>query len=53
MYWLADKKGEYSGLNEMPASKLTITAKRLSKGKIAVILVNPNAAPVAFLTGCH
>jgi len=48
VYWLADKNGEYSGLNEMPAAKLTITAKRLSKGKIAVTLTNSKQGPVAF-----
>ncbi|MES2810535.1 MAG: glycoside hydrolase family 2 TIM barrel-domain containing protein [Bacteroidota bacterium] len=48
VYWLADKKGEYSGLNEMPASKLRITTKRLSKTKIAVTLTNSKAAPIAF-----
>ncbi|MDB5156929.1 MAG: glycosyl hydrolase, partial [Mucilaginibacter sp.] len=48
VYWLADKNGEYSGLNEMPAAKLTITAKRLAKGKIVVTLTNSKQGPVAF-----
>ncbi len=48
VYWLADKNGEYSGLNEIAASKLSITAKRLTKGKIAVTLTNSKQAPVAF-----
>lgn len=48
IYWLADKNGEYSGLNEIAKSKLSITAKRLAKGKIAVTLTNSNQAPVAF-----
>lgn len=48
VYWLADSKGEYSGLNEMPASKLSISTKRLSKTKIAVTLTNPKAAPLGF-----
>jgi mannosylglycoprotein endo-beta-mannosidase len=48
VYWLADKKGEYSGLNEMQASKLIITAKQIAKGKIAVTLINSKQAPLAF-----
>ncbi|TSJ40667.1 glycosyl hydrolase [Mucilaginibacter corticis] len=48
VYWLADKNGEYSGLNEMPAAKLIITAKPISKGKIAVTLTNSKQGPVAF-----
>jgi mannosylglycoprotein endo-beta-mannosidase len=48
IYWLADKNGEYSGLNEIAASKLNITAKRIAKGKIAVTLTNSQQAPVAF-----
>jgi mannosylglycoprotein endo-beta-mannosidase len=48
IYWLADKKGEYSGLNEMPVSKLAVTARRLSKTQIAVTLTNTKVAPVAF-----
>ena len=48
IYWLADKKGEYSGLNEMEAAKLNITAKQVAKGKIAVTLSNSKQAPVAF-----
>jgi mannosylglycoprotein endo-beta-mannosidase len=48
IYWLADKTGEYSGLNEIAASKLTVTAKQVAKGKIAVTLTNPMQAPVAF-----
>ncbi|WP_255547521.1 glycoside hydrolase family 2 TIM barrel-domain containing protein [Mucilaginibacter sp. dw_454] len=48
IYWLADKYGQYSGLNEMASSKVMITAQQLSKGKIAVTLSNPKAAPVAF-----
>jgi mannosylglycoprotein endo-beta-mannosidase len=48
VYWLADKYGQYSGLNEMGPSKLVVTAKQLSKGKIAVMLTNAKDAPVAF-----
>jgi hypothetical protein len=48
IYWLADKTGEYSGLNEIAASKLTVTAKQVAKDKIAVTLTNSKQAPVAF-----
>lgn len=48
IYWLADKYGQYSGLNEMPPSKVIVSAKQVAKGKIAVTLSNPKKAPVAF-----
>lgn len=48
IYWLADKNGMYSGLNEMPKSKVAVSAKQIAKGKIAVTLRNPKQAPVAF-----
>jgi len=48
IYWMADKYGQYSGLNEMPKSKVTATAKRIAKGKIMVTLSNPKKGPVAF-----
>jgi len=48
IYWLADDKGEYSGLQKIPASQLQTSAKLLSPGKVAVTLANPAGAPVAF-----
>ncbi|MFD2871192.1 glycoside hydrolase family 2 TIM barrel-domain containing protein [Mucilaginibacter ximonensis] len=48
IYWLADKYGQYSGLNEMPPSTVMVSAKQVAKGKIAVTLSNPKQAPVAF-----
>ncbi|WP_179415393.1 glycoside hydrolase family 2 protein [Mucilaginibacter sp. E4BP6] len=48
IYWLADDKGEYSGLQKLPASQLQTSAKLLSPGKVAVTLTNPAGAPVAF-----
>ena len=48
IYWLADDKGEYSGLEKMPASQVKTTAKLIAKGKIAVTLTNPANAPVGF-----
>jgi len=48
IYWLADDKGEYSGLQKLPASQLQTSAKLLSPGKVSVTLTNPTGAPVAF-----
>jgi len=48
IYWLADDKGEYSGLQKLAASQLQTSAKLLSPGKVAVTLTNPAGAPVAF-----
>lgn len=48
LYWLPDAKGEYSGLKTMAPSQLKITVKQIAKGKIEVVLSNPNVAPVAF-----
>jgi beta-galactosidase/beta-glucuronidase len=48
IYWMADKYGQYSGLNELASSKVIVSAKQVAKGKIAVTLSNPKQAPVAF-----
>jgi len=48
LYWLADNKGMYSGLNELKANPLTATAKQLKSGKIEVILNNPANGQVSF-----
>ena len=48
IYWMADKYGQYSGLNELASSKVIVSAKQIAKGKIAVTLSNPKQAPVAF-----
>ena len=47
-YWLPDAAGEYSGLENMPAAKLTISAREVNNGKIEVVLTNAKNAPVAF-----
>jgi len=47
-YWLPDAGGNYSGLNELPESKLTVKAKQLKNGQIQVTCVNPAGAPVSF-----
>jgi len=48
IYWMADKYGQYSGLNELTSSKVIVSAKQVAKGKIAITLSNPKQAPVAF-----
>ena len=48
IYWMADKYGQYSGLNELASSKVIVSAKQVAKGKIAITLSNPKQAPVAF-----
>jgi len=48
IYWLADDKGEYSGLQKLPASQLQTSARQISVGKVEVTLTNPANAPVAF-----
>ncbi|MBE7174808.1 MAG: glycosyl hydrolase [Mucilaginibacter polytrichastri] len=48
IYWLADEKDEYSGLQKMASTKLGVSAKLLSPGKIRVELRNPAGGPIAF-----
>jgi mannosylglycoprotein endo-beta-mannosidase len=48
IYWMADKKGMYSGLNKMASAGLQVTAKKISKTKIEVTLSNADKNPVAF-----
>ncbi|MXV51870.1 glycosyl hydrolase [Pedobacter sp. HMF7647] len=48
IYWLADEKGNYSGLKNMPVSKLEVTAKKINNGKIEATLNNPSGSPMAF-----
>jgi len=48
IYWLANDKGEYSGLQKLPASQLQTLARQISAGKVVVTLTNPAGAPVAF-----
>ena len=48
LYWLPDATGKYSGLQTMPDSKATATARIVSSGKVAVTLQNPANAPLAF-----
>ncbi|OOQ57213.1 glycosyl hydrolase [Mucilaginibacter pedocola] len=48
IYWVPNEKGEYSGLQKMDKSQLTVNAKAIKSGKIEVTLSNTNNAPVAF-----
>lgn len=48
LYWLPDSTGNYSGLRQMPAAALAVTAGQGGKGTITVTLKNPAGGPVAF-----
>lgn len=48
IYWLADEKGEYSGLQKMKKTEMQVSLKPVSAGKIEVTLSNPANAPLAF-----
>ena len=48
IYWIKDASGNYSGLQEMAASQLQISAQKTGEGKIEVTLSNPANAPLAF-----
>jgi hypothetical protein len=48
LYWYPDSTGHYSGLQQMPESKLDIKVLSATNGKIEVALSNPENAPVAF-----
>jgi len=48
LYWLPDSTGNYSGLQHIAASNVTVTAGQTSKSQITVTLTNPAGAPVAF-----
>ncbi len=48
IYWIKDASGNYSGLQEMPASQVKIVAVKTAKGKIEVTLSNPAKSPLAF-----
>lgn len=48
LYWFLNAEGKYSGLQNMPVSKLQVSAKKSGKNKVLVTLKNPKDAPVAF-----
>ena len=47
-YWLADSKGNFSGLKQLKSAPLKIRATETAAGKIAVTLQNPVNGPVGF-----
>ena len=47
-YWYPNADGIYSGLQNMPASKLEVLAKKGAGNKVIITLKNPKDAPVAF-----
>ncbi|MES2645370.1 MAG: glycoside hydrolase family 2 TIM barrel-domain containing protein [Bacteroidota bacterium] len=47
-YWLPGDEGQYTALQKMPETHLTISASEKNKGKIEVILFNDKNHPVAF-----
>ncbi len=48
IYWLPDENGDYSGLKQMPQSRLTISAREAENDKVIVTLANPAKNPVSF-----
>lgn len=48
IYWLADRDGNYKGLQNMKSAALKINALQKEKGKIEVTLQNAKGNPVAF-----
>ncbi|HEX8019801.1 MAG TPA: glycosyl hydrolase, partial [Mucilaginibacter sp.] len=48
IYWLPDAKGDFLGLQKMPAGNLGATAKYLKNGKVEVTLTNEGNGALAF-----
>ncbi|RZK61681.1 MAG: glycosyl hydrolase, partial [Pedobacter sp.] len=48
IYWLADKDGNYRGLQNLKPAALKVNAVKKSKDKMEVTLTNPGGNPVAF-----
>ena len=48
IYWLADKDGNYRGLQNLKPAALKVNAVKKSKDKMEVTLNNPGGNPVAF-----
>ncbi|TFF38905.1 glycoside hydrolase family 2 protein [Mucilaginibacter psychrotolerans] len=48
IYWVANEKGDYTGLQKMDKANLQVTATNLSNGKIEVTLTNAAKGPLAF-----
>lgn len=48
IYWLADKDGNYKGLQNLKPAALKVNAIKKSDDKVQVTLTNPGGNPVAF-----
>ena len=48
LYWIANKEGNYTGLNQMPKSQATLQIKNIKEGSLDVEISNPANAPIAF-----
>lgn len=48
IYWLSNKDGEYTGLNKMPASQMSVKVNKIKDGSLDVVISNPENAPIAF-----
>ncbi|MGF6928866.1 mannosylglycoprotein endo-beta-mannosidase [Chitinophaga sp. W2I13] len=48
LYWLPDAKGNYSGLAQMPAAGVKVTAVKAGGDSINVTISNPVGGPIAF-----
>jgi len=48
IYWLADKDGNYRGLQNLKPAALKVNAVKKSKDKMEVTVTNPGGNPVAF-----
>jgi hypothetical protein len=48
LYWLPDSSGSYSGLQTMKQALIKTATKKVSEGKIEVIINNPANGPIAF-----
>lgn len=48
LYWMADQKGIYSGLQKMKQNDLIVKARYIQPGKVEVTLDNAQLHPLAF-----
>ncbi len=48
LYWLPDSNGNYSGLQKMSKTKVTVLAGKENDGHIEVKINNPPGGPIAF-----
>ena len=48
LYWIANAKGRYSGLEKMDQAALQLNAKRTGPGQVELTLTNPPNGPLAF-----